>query len=302
MQIQTTHSSLKNVLTTLIQTLRIHGAQFHKDLVLRVKGNQFSVHMDSDVIDGEVILKIPFRLMLPSDDLNFSYRNQQFHIDPDHTVLSQAQMECAYLMCEAYNLTNKAEMHIQANPWITYKDHKHLLELLFHKRHSSGLFKTQMDFFYDRSKALPFSAFVCWSFLKSRVLNQKTKRYPNGADFLMVFTDFFNHHPHGAMYNVDKTQESLCVRKHHPLMRSNECFARYGRYDGLDIFLNYGYIDTHTPFVHPICSGDDDFRKTYEFYENARTQIKQAEAPKHLKKPLKKLLKGEIEKLKAHMA
>jgi len=255
MKILAEDKQIEKALNNLHQCLLDNGAWFHDDLRLISSGNGLLVEMDGPCNPGNIITKVPTKLLVPVKPLNMTLKGNDFAIDPDKDGLSPEQIELGHHMIEIYNLTGRPDFHRNENAWIRFRRAPELLGLLLEGRDTNINLDSRFDYMHAADKDVDHGAFLCDSFWHSRVLGHKNAGSDERIQKVMPFVDYMNHHFRGSPFSTpDKKNgpQMLRIRNNQPLLNKREVFAHYGMYDALDTFLIYGFVDSEAPFVRSI--------------------------------------------------
>ena len=241
---------IERCLERLVAQVESAGGTLATDLLLKCVEGGLSIEASPDR-QGELLLTLPstimprierFKIHLEEDDFIISSR------DPGATPETIGALET---MLELYNLTHKAALHRQTASWPFLESHPELIEIILAGRSGPALGKIAQLAREKRTKDL-----VLETFLKSRTLGFRRNPAEKPEKTLMPIIDFFNHHPQGAAYQpAEQNGENvmLTIRKSQPdLPESRECYACYGWYDSLDVWLNYNFLSEKTSFVRSI--------------------------------------------------
>ncbi|NQZ13912.1 MAG: hypothetical protein HRT94_03665 [Alphaproteobacteria bacterium] len=253
MQIQSSDKKLEKELTALRDVLVENGAWFHKNLNIVSEDHGMSVVVDGPASPGDKMMKVPESLLVQKHGMNISLKNSDFIFEPDDSVLSPVQIEIADRMIEIYNMTNKVNLHKEECSWILYKDHPHLLDPLVQGRTQNDYLNKKYKYLHSNSTPEEDETFTCESYLQTRVLGRQGKDGQKNQ-LIMPIIDYLNHDHRGSpfMFKDQKDDAIMHINVKRPFLERQECFVIYGVYDALDTFLNYGFPDSHAPYVRSI--------------------------------------------------
>ncbi|MEM6781667.1 MAG: hypothetical protein AAF569_07370, partial [Pseudomonadota bacterium] len=258
MIIESDNKELEKHLKSLEAYLVDQGAWFHPQLALIDTAGSMSVQVEGALNPDDVVLKVPQNLFVSTEGLNVSLKGHEFSIDPDPEKLNPTQIEVGKRMIDIYNLTDKAQLHLNECPWILYRDCPDLLDKLSYARTPNKVIQKKQTYLRGLPDALSDDDFTCWSFLQTRVLGQKATTQTEGAQRLQVMMpiiDYFNHDGTGCpfiMRKDDKLGNVMDIQNRQPFFDRRECCVSYGTYDTLDTFLSYGFPDVNAPFLRSV--------------------------------------------------
>lgn len=153
---------------------------------------------------------------------------------PGHWTETRRKIfEC---MVELYNLSGKMASTLTSFPSLALHDHPRILERISGAR-SPRLLERHRTLV--QNKGLEGAAID--TFLHSRTLGYKAKGTEKNVQSLIAFIELYNHHIFGKSYDSD--EGGVRMGQSCPIPDGNECFAIYGMYDAMSMFMNYGYPD-----------------------------------------------------------
>lgn len=254
MIIQSNSPVLEKEIKNLISTLEKHGAWFHDQLALVDVDGSFSVQVHGSLNPNELMLKLPYKLLLPIEHLGLTVKGEEFHMNPDPERLSAAQIEVAKPVIEIFNLTNKVKIHREECLWIKYRDYPDLPNALLESRTVNQAVQKKHSYLNRFKDAMDDNEFMCWSFLQARVLGTD---WDNGEKLssIMPFVDYYNHDQNGCPYYIrgkGDAGRSMFIYNRQPYHYTCESFVKYGSYDAVDTLFNYGFPDMNSSFVRSV--------------------------------------------------
>lgn len=226
------------------------GGHLDKDLVLEYKDQGLSISKPGERTQ-EPIIKIPHHCLVPYEEFSFAIEGQAVVLTSHTDKASPLQVSFLEDILALYNLTDKMNLHHETSPWLAFKEDPDILEHLFQSRQGGDTNVIKKAFQDNKID----DDFTLMTFFKCRTLGSKLnqKNAPK-KKVLMPIIDFLNHHMQGAGFQDDYDTDIpfLYVRQKSPIKGSDECFAFYNRFDALDTFLNYGFVDQSANFVRSI--------------------------------------------------
>jgi len=265
MIIKSDNRELQTMLFRLEKLLVDNGAWFHHDLSLVCKDNSISIGVEAQHIPKELIIKMPTDLLVPIEPLNLSIKNGNFIINPDEDQLSPVQIELGKLMFDAYNVTNRINLHQESYPWLSFRGHTDLMDTLLKTRADNDVVKTKRDILHDLNDSETMEEIICKTFLYTRMFWHQKSKDQKGHYKIMPMIDYINHDHRGAFYAISLLTDNddpkdddfdekqyIAIKNSQPFMTNCNCYVTYGTYDTIDIFLNYGLINDAAPFIRSI--------------------------------------------------
>ncbi len=250
MIIRSNNSEIEKELRALTQLVVNNSGWIHPSLSIACNDAAgLSVYMEGDCPPTDLIIKVPGDLLIPADSMNLSVRGSEFLVEPDTDNLSPVQLEIIEHMVSLFNLANKVEFHRNECPWIRFSEAPELMEWLLQARTSTGNWKNKLAFMRGKHRKTSLDEFVAKTFKSTRVLSYQ------GKWVFIPVVDYMNHDYRGSMFfpfGNDKTSRGFHIQNCQPFASSRECYVFYGVYDGLDMFLYYGFYDQQPPFIRSV--------------------------------------------------
>jgi len=255
MNVQTNNIALKKEIKGLIDLLIKNGS--HVDSGLSIEISQeggISLHLRRPPGSSKPLIRLKSEHIIPVAALNTRLRGDSFEIDPDRRLLNPLQIEIGTRMIEIYNAAGKVAQHKAENPWIQCSGTPRLLELLLSSLHPGKAKEEKLSFIRGCQDRLSFDEFVVETFMASRTLARQAGERGGQETVIMPIADYLDHDYRGSPYAFSSTSCSgdMGIFCSQPFVWSQECYARYGSYDAVDTFVNYGFIDREVPFVRSI--------------------------------------------------
>jgi len=261
MKILSDNAAIEKNLHVLKNTILEYGGALDPDLVIRCEGSNLSVEKYGFANPDKPLIALPGELLLPTEKMGLSVKNDEIHIDPPAGGLTDVQRKMADTMIELYNLTGKVPAHKESCCWFLFKDAPDLLERLMTARTLNPMQKKMMAFCKSNATQEETDQLLCETYIKMRTIGH---RQASGDQMvvspdIMPVVDFINHHGSGAFFGFrngfdakEPNREFLLINDNRPLAFSNECFAFYNQMDALDSFAMYGFADAYSPYVRSI--------------------------------------------------
>ena len=246
MKIQSDNRDVEKLLRHMEKIIVANGGSFHDQLSIHCENGMLWVTLSADIDLDKVIMKVPDILRVPVKPLNVSLKENTFHCDPDPDELSAEQIELGRLMLELYTITGKAEQFCEESPWIKFHEAPELLERMLEARSGKPNFENNIA---RLEEGEPADDYICERFLNSRVCGFKSEEETR-IQTLLPMIDFLNHDFRGCPLNSNRVaNHAMNILPCQPYKPNPECFAFYGVYDVLDMFMNYAHLDEKTPIV-----------------------------------------------------
>ncbi len=230
-----------------LKTLMVeNGAWFHDRLTVIISGSDVRVEMTGPTVHKMPILQVLEDLLVPYHAANMTVKDNLLYCDPNLDILSPVQAEIIQHVIDFFNLTKKISAYQEQ--WIApkYKQAPALFEPLFAAK-SEMVAETKIaDFVRGEAGSMSEEEFLCWCFFQSRFIGKGDESGKMNL-YVMPIIDFLNHDYRGSSFAFK--DGSLLVKNVQPFSGRCECYAAYGRYDTLDLFLSYGFIDTNIPYT-----------------------------------------------------
>ena len=236
-------------LERIIKTLEDGGAHIDPDIQIHCTEYGMSMHSPHNK-EPRTLIKLPHDLLLPRASFALGIHKGGFKLLETDASLSKAQTDLLKNMVQLYNATNQLKIHCDGAPWVVYKNRPDILEKLVAGRpetHTKNMLKSALE---EKDN----DNFIINSFLNTRLLKCKLyKDYRTPKAVLMPLIDCMNHTSSGAVFANDYTQKDACIYVNYSSpLDTDECFANYGKYDGLDTFLYYGFYDETAQFIRSV--------------------------------------------------
>ncbi|MCB9990423.1 MAG: hypothetical protein H6867_03455 [Rhodospirillales bacterium] len=265
MKIFSDNAAIEKNLYILKDTIEEYGGRLDPDLSIRCENGELSVEKMGFARHDKPLIALPGELLLPTDKMGISVKNDELLCAPDKSALSDIQCKLTETMIDLYNQTDKIKNHKKSCCWLSMDGAADALEKLLKAR---SLNKTQekfLEFAKDDNKTGrdDYDQTLCDTYLKTRTIGHKLKN-ENGEEMtlstdIMPIVDFINHHSGGAFFNFgtkyDESapeREFLQIQDNRPLSFTNECFAFYNQMDAIDSFVMYGFPDMHAMYVRSV--------------------------------------------------
>lgn len=256
MKIESQNKALGKELLTLRDLLVENGAWFDKGLgIICDEEGSMSVQMVEPKNQGEEIIRVPQKLLVPMQPLHISLKGDSFSVDPDKDELTPIQIEVGKRMIEIYNITGKAALTRSEYPWYMYRDSPELMDSLLRARSANDAIEDRQSFLHGLEGAKTDDEFICDSFIKTRVLGQKDAETKSNVQIIMPIIDYLNHDARAGSFMFSEPEEKdkyMKINNAQPFIESRECYVVYGIYDMVDTFFNYGFPDANAPIVRSI--------------------------------------------------
>lgn len=237
-------------ITRVCDSIEGNGGYISADIEIFDEKGQTSVLASSDLA-SDYIIKLPHELLIPYDNFDFDIEGQDIVIAHDDKNTNKQHLEILEAMLALYNVSGKFRDHLEEHPVLRFHKHPELVKHLLQAREGRDIdiitgIIDKPDF-YDELALL--------TFLKSRLLqcrlNSAQAAY---TTILMPVIEFMNHHRAGAGFDTLYSEQGnrLATKAVMPASDSRECFTSYGRFDSLDTYLHYGFIDEHVKYLRSI--------------------------------------------------
>jgi len=252
MIIKTDTPAVKNALQELHDILVKHGSAFHPDLALCFENGNFFTEMTSPCPSGHDIINIPHELLLPTDELHFSFKEDALTISPDMDKVTKEHVEIAKAFIKGLNAADKVKQYKEHCLWLKAKATPEIMAPFIEMRTPHPLLQERINYIQDLDGAKSDEDFACWSFMNTRILGQRDGEQNTLKNRCLPIGDLANHHAHSIKFIFKKNQDGtniFAILNHQPKIASSECFVSYGVYDAMDMLFTYDYVDEDTPFV-----------------------------------------------------
>ena len=154
-------------------------------------------------------------------------------------------------MVGLYNRSGKFKTHLKGHPLLHFDTHSELVRCLLQTREGQDIDIVRGIL----EKPEFFDELALLTFFKSRLLYCKLHEMnARPSAVLIPVVEFMNHHSSGAVFEslYSKKGNVLATQAAMPLEGSRECFTRYGRFDALDTYLHYGFIDEGANYLRSV--------------------------------------------------
>ncbi|MGB0749807.1 MAG: hypothetical protein ACPGO3_13770 [Magnetospiraceae bacterium] len=197
----------------------------------------------------------PESCLLPMDEVQLALDGGEMAVVKTPDYYSTERRALLEAMLAIYRETRKISTTRETSFWFTLAETPDIFEHFLGPRKMLPKFQ----YFFKMFESDDTEQLLINYFLGSRTLAyrspasegqdvQTEEMDPADDKFvLMPFVDFANHHEHGAPF--DSRRGGVALGDVRPIPGSREIFARYGIIDGLDCYLNYGFVDTGASFV-----------------------------------------------------
>lgn len=278
MKIITDDAAIQKSLRAMEKTIEDHGGWIDPEMVIKCAGGALSIEKQSFPNPGRPMIALPGDLLLPTEKMGLSVRNNELLCDPVANALSGVQEKLAHNLIELYNLTGKIASHQKSCCWVTFRRTPDLLVRLLKARTLNHVQKKLLSWATGELE-IDENTVLCDTYLKSRTIAHKykgaqktdepegdtpvepgmSKAGPGHSADLMPIIDFLNHHSGGAFFSfrdgydaVNREREFLLVNDHRPLSFTSECYAFYNQMDPIDSFVGYGFPDAFAPYIRSV--------------------------------------------------
>lgn len=248
-------SDLEKKIRGLIDLLTKNGSVVDSGLSFEIsEAGGITLHLRRPAGWSKPLIRLKSEHIIPEAALNTRLSGDSFEIDPDRRILNPLQIEIASRMIEIYNTAGKVALHKAENPWIQYRGAPHLMEVLLSSLHLGKAKEEKLSLIRGCQDRPSFDEFVVKTFMASRTLARQAAETGGQETVIMPIADYLDHDYRGSSFGFSSASCSgdLRVFCSQPFVWSQECYARYGTYDAVDTFVNYGFIDREVPFVRSI--------------------------------------------------
>lgn len=250
LKMNTTNATLRNLIEDLHAQLVKMGSYIHPDIEIIENEGQVSLHLLNTSSDTP-LFKIPHAALIPYDLFDLDINGDKIVMDSHHSGATEEQIKIFETIIALYNVTDKISLHKQTHPWFAFNEHKDILDLLFSAREGRDIDIIQSHIhnpdFYNE--------LVLLTFFKSRLVSCALNKKDSEPQYVVPpLIEFMNHHPQGAgfdmLYHPDASFMQIDAKT--PIANNTECFTSYGRFDAMDSYLHYGYVNEDAKFLRSI--------------------------------------------------
>ena len=270
----------KKYLGRIIKTLEDNGAEIDPDLEVRCNEYGMSVFSPENK-EKRRLVKLPHELLIPRNAFSLRVHKGGFKIAQIDSSMTKIQRGMLKDLIKLYNATDQLKIFQETSPWIVYRDRKDILEKLTTGRPQFNT-KQKLKNVSDEEN---FEHFTINNFLNTRLLQCTLhKKHRTPKPVIMPFIDCFNHTTQGAAFANDYEQSaSIYVNYQSPIEGSDECFANYGKYDGLDTYIYYGFYDEAVHFIRSIPTSFELSNGAKIIIDSAHSKALAENLPDHVK-------------------
>lgn len=250
--IETTNPTIEKYLTRICAKIIDAGGFIHPNVKIIEHQGNFSIEK-TGAIEERHFIKVPHTLLVPYLDFDLEIQGNDIVMADYASNTERPQYTLFDDILSLYNESGKMKHHLESCPWINYSKSPQTVDLLLKDRGSRDI-KLIKSMIGNEEYAEELALF---SFFKSRMAfcRINSRQNPFTEVFLPII-EFLNHHPLGAGYDnlyLGKEEKGfMAISPVTPIEGSNECFASYGRFDAVDCFLHYGFVDHHAYFTRSI--------------------------------------------------
>jgi len=234
----------------LCDALEKAGSYIDDDASIMDVGGGTSVFV-SDAYDSEFLFKLRHEHLIPYDHFDFDIEGDDIVIAHHDRNDNPFHLDMLEQMIGLYNESGKFTFHRNTHPFLQYDSSPELVKHLMRGRQGQSV-----DVIGGMlGKAEFFDELVLLTFFNSRLLNSRLySKDSKQSAVLIPIMEFMNHHHAGATFEnlYSKKSNVLSVQAIMPVSGSRECFTRYGRFDSLDTYLHYGFVDEGAPYVRSV--------------------------------------------------
>ncbi len=249
-KISSDNLGIENNIRQICSLLEQNGAYIDADIEIHDIKGQTCVWADSE-LSSKYIFKLPHELLVPYDNFDFDVEGQDIVIAHDDKNKSKEHLKILEDMLSLYNDAGKFQNHLKEHPLLRFNEGPELTNHLLKGREGQDIDIVKKIIkgpeFFDELALLVF--------FKSRLLhcclNDKKAR---STAVLIPVVEFMNHHNKGAGFDNLYHKEGSCMATEAamPVAGSRECFTNYGRFDALDTYLHYGFVDQSATYVRSV--------------------------------------------------
>ncbi len=217
----------------MVQLVLGHGGTIHPQARIEESDGDLRVVCAQQGQEGEPLFIIPNALLVPTDRLAWSTRDDRLELLGEPAGLSAVQAELLALFIALFNATGQlARASAQGR-----------MALLRDERFAAQMAAIKPDMGWERASPAR-------DFLNSRVCSTDKVAPDQGLrTYLMPLVVFLNHHAGGSNFFRDGQCQVAITRP----TETGECFIRYGkRRDPVDLALGYGFVDRASPFAQSV--------------------------------------------------
>ena len=242
----------EKILQDIVEIVSKHGAYIDEDIEIHCQGGYISVLSPENKI-ARPMFRIPHDVLISFDQFDVGIKKNRFVLKSNNADVPKTQVTLMKHMLELYNVLGQLEYHRKACPWVAYKDHPALLELLMQGREGEDIREIQAMINEaddpDGQEALEIKTFFRTRLLKCRL----HKKFRKPVSVLLPLIDSLNHNISGSRFiNAYPPEGSFLAVPYKPIEGYDECFATYRRLDAMDAYLDYAFIDKDAPMVRSV--------------------------------------------------
>ena len=252
-RVDTDRPEIGEALETLAGVVRETGGSLADGLYVRAREGELTLASDGPRERAARLLFVPYAAMPDSTRFPVTLRDQRFVAaapadDAPAPGTPTARAHAA--MLEIYNQMGKPQQWARQSPWLTLWHDPPVLDHLLGPAAANDPAGTGPLALYRAGR---WDELLVSSFIKSRVFNLKAGKAPDGqgAQVLMPFIDFLNHHVQARGFQhvvADNGVGGLYTFQDRPVAGSDECFVRYNLMDTHTAFIGYGFLDDSAPY------------------------------------------------------
>ncbi len=199
----------------------------------------------------DYLCKLPHDVLIPYDQYDFDIEDGDIVIANIDGVSDSAHLKILEAMLSLYNFSGKFQKHLQAHPLLFYSEAPELVQYLMQAREGQDI-EIVKNFINNPEY---FDELALLTFFKSRLLH--CRLFSSEAErsaVLFPVAELMNHHYSGADFESIYAEKIsyMATKASMPVSGSREAFACYGRFDALDTYLHYGFINDAAKFIRSI--------------------------------------------------
>lgn len=242
-------------LHNLCRLLLDNGAWLHRELVIHAEGGDLSLRGARPDAGRASYMRVPVQLMPALQDFTLlTDRDRQLYAAPARNDIDPQQQRMMQLMLELYNRTGKLAQWEASYPGFAWHDQDALMQHLSSARPTNGC----KQIYAAAQNPQSIEATLPHSFMGSRkfFMRSQYSGRTSHTHVLMPLVDCLNHHPLAEGYKIHETPQPAVMRVlTRPQGEQGELFVSYNQFDAVDTLLNYGFVDSQTPFFFSVpCS------------------------------------------------
>lgn len=249
-KISSDNPDIEKDIIVLCDLVERSGGYVSSDLeFVDVNGNT-SVFAGADCND-DYIFKLRHEFLIPYDNFDFDVESDDIVIVHDDQNESQEHLSTLETMISLYNRSGKFKSHLKEHPLLSFSEYPDLIQYMLKAREGKDLDIVRGIL----AEPEYFDELALLTFFKSRLLH--CRLYSKKADHkavLIPVAEFMNHHPLGAGFDNLYGKEAcfMATGLSMPVSDSREVFTSYGRFDALDTFIHYGFVDQSSRYMRSI--------------------------------------------------